>query len=724
MPLLDLPRPALFAIAFLGLSTFDGPQALAHGGIYRGPGDTVPPGAGSPPSSPPPVTGSGPEGPAPEAPKGPTTPPGAGVPYLPGSPGDKDGPNTPSGYVDTNGDPTAWSFWWEFNKDPFLELKAAVHQVNVTGDDGFFLGDPAGPSRTRSLAPTTSQIRGTIVPALLGALESESDDDVVTAALIALAKIGDGPSERGASRFGDVIARYLDAPSQEVRETAALALGILGGADRENLDRLFALMGDSVEGRRLTGNPQQGVPLRTRTFAAYGLGLVGRRAVELSLDAARDEIVNALAKALAPAEREASQDLAAAIVISLGLVPLPSSGDSDAFDRTMDHAASGVVDSLEAQVALLCAVLEDKGLDRFMRAHVPTALGRLVRSSDGAVQQGLEAQVAELLLRPLDPKAGRGTPEEIQQSCALALGLIGDADNDPLDQRIRATLMDAHRNHQRQTKDFALIALAKIAGREGEVSVDDAGASGLARRTSARGEVAGFLTERLTKGRSGEQHYAGLAIGVLHNRLREQGARPIPASLLALHERLVAADGADDIGAFSVASGLAGSIDSKKQLEGKLLKTRTPAARGYVALSLGMLGATSSIDLIKDIVEDSEYEPELLKQAAIALGLLGDKRTVSMLCEMLLEARSLSSQAALATALGIIGDRRSVDALISMLQDETLTGTARAFAAAALGLVADKEPLPWNSKIGVDLNYRASVETLNATDGKGVLNIL
>ena len=58
------------------------------------------------------------------------------------------------------------------------------------------------------------------------------------------------------------------------------------------------------------------------------------------------------------------------------------------------------------------------------------------------------------------------------------------------------------------------------------------------------------------------------------------------------------------------------------------------------------------------------------------------------------------------------------------VEDEDLTDRARGFAAVALGIVADKEPLPFNSKIAVDLNYRASTPTLNAQVGAGILNIL
>ena len=46
-----------------------------------------------------------------------------------------------------------------------------------------------------------------------------------------------------------------------------------------------------------------------------------------------------------------------------------------------------------------------------------------------------------------------------------------------------------------------------------------------------------------------------------------------------------------------------------------------------------------------------------------------------------------------------------------------------AFAAVALGGVADKELLPWNSKIAVGMNYRASVETLT-NQQSGILDIL
>jgi HEAT repeat protein len=76
-----------------------------------------------------------------------------------------------------------------------------------------------------------------------------------------------------------------------------------------------------------------------------------------------------------------------------------------------------------------------------------------------------------------------------------------------------------------------------------------------------------------------------------------------------------------------------------------------------------------------------------------------------------------------AIALAFIGDRRTIQPLKKMLFNEDLTALSRAFAAFALGGVADKEKLPWNSKIARNMNYRSSVETLTQS-GTGVLDIL
>ena len=79
--------------------------------------------------------------------------------------------------------------------------------------------------------------------------------------------------------------------------------------------------------------------------------------------------------------------------------------------------------------------------------------------------------------------------------------------------------------------------------------------------------------------------------------------------------------------------------------------------------------------------------------------------------------------ASLAIAIGRIGDRRSIDALIESSEDRELTKLARAFVAAALGGVGDKDELFWNVPLSLDSNYATNIDTL--TNGAtGILDIL
>lgn len=84
---------------------------FAHGGTYRGPGDTVPPGGGG--------GGNGGGGTTPGGPSGPSNPgPGGGTTPGPTGPGPTgngptNGPNTGSQAIGV--DLTNWQFWWGFN---------------------------------------------------------------------------------------------------------------------------------------------------------------------------------------------------------------------------------------------------------------------------------------------------------------------------------------------------------------------------------------------------------------------------------------------------------------------------------------------------------------------------------------------------------------------------------------------------------------------------------
>jgi HEAT repeat protein len=193
----------------------------------------------------------------------------------------------------------------------------------------------------------------------------------------------------------------------------------------------------------------------------------------------------------------------------------------------------------------------------------------------------------------------------------------------------------------------------------------------------------------------------------------------------ALRSAMKDAKAPQEVGALAVAIGITEDQGAKEVLREKLNSVSDDDAKGYVAVGLGLINDDGSKEAIQELIKKSKFKPDLLKSAAIGLGLLGDKSVVETLVTMLGDATGLSSQAAISSALGFIGDQRSIEPLVTMLKDTQKTSNARGFAAAALGIVADKEELPWNTKISVNINYRANTSTLTAPDsGTGILDIL
>ena len=690
------------AATFLAAGLIGAP-AFGHGGQYRGPGDTVPPGGGGSGgggAGP----GSGPAGPSGPGPSGPATP---GTP-APGAPaGAGNAPVTQGGAVG-GPDLTLWSFWWEFNKEPYLNLKSHIHGGNVdSGSEGFFLGRGQQEQGKDTFKPTEQQIRQKVVPALLNALENETNNDIVTGCMIALAKIGDANTESGESEFEKVLAGFLSDNNQEISETAAVSLGIL--ANPSSIDTLEALLNDTAEARRLVNQTE--VNYRTRSFAAYGLGLIGFQPATSS--EARKRIVTILDDAIKNDDTR-SRDLKVSCIIAMGLVPLeqidaaPAEGEEDAAQPP--HV------SRSAQIQYLLDFMQDDSNNYLIRAHCPTAMARLLEGMPAERYEEWRGKIAAVLGERMQ-KRGPEKQREVIQSCVLASGLI--CTNGKEDADLRKTLMAVPEEiSDQQAKNFSMIAVAKAGGNPG---VED--------KESGIKDSGEFLLKQLSRGSSTVKPWAGLSIGVLGYELKKDTQMAATGTLTdlsqALRTSLEEEGDKSRVGAYAIGAGIMGDVESTGILMEKLEKISDDEARGYVAVSLGLIGAREAIEKIQEIVADSKYRPDLLKQAAIALGLLGDKDLVDNLVVMLGESKSLATQAALSSALGFIGDGRSIDPLIEMLGNDDLTETARGFAAVALGIVADKELLPWNTKIALDLNYRASTQTLvDAQGGTGILDIL
>ncbi|MCB9915294.1 MAG: HEAT repeat domain-containing protein [Planctomycetes bacterium] len=688
----------LLALAAFGLQS----AASAHGGAYRGPGGTTAGGGDTAPSS-----GSG--GGTSSGASGGTTSGGTRGPASPGASSGSGGggtnssrPNLPGTSMPTGPLQAEWEPWWAFNRDPFLNLKAILHHGDlVLGSDNYFLGHvPVDLARDR-LAPDEEEVRTRIAPALLRVLVGETDNDLVSGAQVALAKIGERAGPAGVQETTARLRDLLASPNQELAETAAVSLGIL--ADARNLELLRELLFDTERGRVFVAGHE--VNWRTRAFAAYGLGLIGFRSKD---PVVRRQVVRDLTEALdGDVTHMALPDVAVACLTALGLVPL--SEDPNCLLRPEDELVP--THCRRGQLRWLLDFAEREHLHYMIAAHVPTTIVRLLAgaSTDLDLRH-------EVLARFMAQAESRTLQRELRASAILALGALGDAGDDGDDTHVRALLLRmARESREPQTRTLALIAAGQVGGRRsGDVSADEEGA----------GEVRRALMTALAKGRSSDRAWAALSLALLERSRLDAGLVVDQSVAAALRQAFLETRAPAEIGAFAIGLGIMREAGAAGLLLTRLREISDDRARGYLCLALGLMNAREAVPDLRELLANSRYRPLLLREVAISLGLLGDKLVVDDLVAQLQTATSLTAQSTIASALGSIGDARSVGPLLEMLSDPELNVRARAFAAVALGIVADKEPLPWNSKIAVGVNYLANPPTLTDGQGRGILDIL
>ena len=662
-------------------------NVYAHGGQYRGPGDVVPPGAGGGRGSGPggPATG-GPGGPATRGPAGPATPGSSGPATGGPRTGGGVGPRTGGRGIVLDDDLSRWEFWWEFNKDPYIRLKDAIHATTiVTGGDEFYLGATKRVASRDSLAPSLEDKMNVILPALKKAIDSTDQRDINSSCMVAMAKIGlDHPD----FKLVDVFSPRLSKNNQEIRETAALSMGIAGIANKENLDILVDLAQDNTLGRRISSQPE--VNDRTRAFACYGLGLLayenGLEVKRRVFDSVKDLVLD---------DRVTNRNIKVAAIncISLLNINIETDDGKSLFDEALE--------------CLVTYYDKDLGVgEQLIQSHVPTSIAKMIKNSGAPIGGFKEMFSKELLSK-------KRSSNDIDRSCALALGqLCSPVDyKDSADMRYAEQLLDTWRNHKdAQTRYFSILSLGHVGGKW------------------VRSEL---IKEFNKAGKSLEKPWVALAMGVFafekyENEINSGVSIQVESEFgRVLQRALREVKDPNSISSFAVSLGLVKYTEAADDLRRLLAKSvNKDSLAGYICIGLALMNDTRSVEDIRYIVQRSVRRPELLKQAAIALGKLGDKPVASMLEGMLAEGdTNLAKMAAIASALGLIGDRRSVIPLKRILRDTSLMDLSLAFAAVALGGVGDKELLPWNSKIAQNMNYRASVETLTDRSA-GILDIL
>ncbi len=689
----EVIRTSVAAIVFACLTL--APAVQAHGAVYPPAGGAPPAPGGGPAPAGAPGGGSAPNGPS----AGPSTPATPSGPTTGGKSGSGASGKPSTGNTATANDPTSWESWWVFNQDHYLELKAHTSASTVvSGSDSDFLASGRATVDEHVVADR-------VIPALRALLEKDRQQDVVTGAMVALARLADGPLAERASELGHAFAAFTDDPNQEVSETSVVARGIVG--DVSSASELVELLenGEAVRAR----HGGHAIATRTRAFAGFALGLLASRTNNEDL---RRFVVHHLVRTLRE-EHDVQPDVQVACVTALGLTPLRWSRNSkeDVHSPATPAAArqsTGTASaSRETELDCLLALLLDTSGDRWVRAHVPTALARLSVGADESARE----EIARALLTRVTEKEHE--KDEVVQGCVLALGGICDAGRDEIDVKVRNALKSAVANADLQSRRFALVALAQCAARPGRDGKDE-GAT----------DVRLFLASRLADGRSHERCWAALALGILEHERRarsgESGANLRAQVFAALRD---SASGTE-IGALAIAAGLMGDKDATPVLLAKLEHASEPATQGKLAVALGLLGDERAGPALRAQLASARFRPELLRETAIGLALIEDASLVPSLINTLEKAESLASQSAAASVLGWIGDRRSIDPLLALMARTEATASARAFAAVALGRVCDQDRLPWNAVMMQDCHYRAATPTMRSSDGTGLLDIL
>ncbi|MCA8963611.1 MAG: HEAT repeat domain-containing protein [Planctomycetes bacterium] len=586
------------------------------------------------------------------------------------------GPTPAAGVKDPVPIPASWQAWWESNGSPFLRAETGGANRPVTGSDDFFLGRRRQPTPPDSHAATPDDRRDKIVPALVALLDAERNRDIQSAGLIALGKVGlDAPG----IDLQKVLLARVPRDDQEVRETAVLALGIAGR--KTSVPMLVALARDDKDGRKLVEDTEVGP--RVRTFAVYALAVLARRSGD---DALRREIYTVMRELLLDRSIE-SRDLRVAAALGIGIL------------GATPERSSGKLLAWQAVETLLGWYQQDLGAgEEFLQAHAPISIARLLGRGDSEMHR----RCKQVFIDTLEANSRRGNP--LLRSAAIALGAMALPSEEYADDAAasRALQHAYEAGREEHVRMFCVMGLARIGG---------------------AGNRAWMLREYPRGNKLMEKPWLAIGLGLLASGSARTGAVDTEIGKMLLNELLNASH--EDLRTpLVIAIGLSGYRDAAPAVLRMLIEhSENERIAGYLCMALGMLGDKVAKTKLVEVLESSKRRSFVLYQAAVALAQLGDTEVTKRLLLILRESDSVAVLSSIASAINRIGDRRAIDELIALTTDPELPKLGKAFVAAALGGVGDKDDVPWNQPLMIDANYSSAVDTLS-NGYSGILDIL
>jgi HEAT repeat protein len=514
-----------------------------------------------------------------------------------------------------------WEFWWEQNKEPYLNLKNRLSQTgNVSGSSGFLTGRGKKEEASSSKRPTREIINNEILPSLKKAMQ-EDHPDILDSAVLALARI---TRAEDADLVYDDILTLIGSKHQTAQESATLSLGVLGSP--KAVPALYELMIDSSEGQRITGKSE--VPVLVRAFAALSMGLIGS-----------EDTVDKLFTMIKRAP-DKDKDLKACAITALGLMK-----DSPRKEDIVNY---------------LIKLMADQKMDQVIKATVPTALGKL----------GDPVALSTVV------KAFKKDKQEdlILNSCAIAMGMLGNIEDKEVIDLLKAYINDGK---DEQTRHFAFIALGQIGAKdenpeEHQTQHEDlakfflkeivkpakvthlpwaglAGAIHAKEQEQFQPSVIDKVTEAFRKTKN-PSHRGAMAIclGLLNaksqsellfdelNKSKDKALQGYLCVSLGLMNYKAAAEKVRKIAATEIASfrlrlqaatslGLMGDTEAVDVLIKALKEGETLSVTSSAAKALGLIGDRSAIEPLRTILDDQGANKLARAFSAVALGIIGEK---------------------------------------------------------------------------------------------------
>ena len=430
------------------------------------------------------------------------------------------------------------------------------------------------------------------------------------------------------------LRRALKEGNPSLRASSAIALGRIEGEGA--VDELVALL----------DTPSQFV----RERALLALGATGSMvAADVLLDVLDDGAVGEGSRV--------SPDARSLAVIALAI------GRRSGMSGYVDHALLAQLEKLEGADRY---VVEGCGL-LYQTLNPNPALSDwcLARATDESTAPGVRCRALETLRTRDDDKAlsvllhalsGRRLDE--RRSAALALGEF------PSDLALQPLMTAAETEAEPLTRAFTLLSIGRRGGPE----------------------AAAFLRAYLAEGPKPSRAWCALALGMA---ARQDVADAV--SRVALREALKREKNREAKGAYFLALGIAKDMPSLGLLEDALVNGSSYEIRSAAAMGLGVLEDEKATDVLRSrlAVDSCEYTRAAIAEA---IGFVGDHTDCTRLAESFQAMKIPENQSQAAMALGLHGQRKSVEELIATVKDTGRPAIERAAATDALQVVLGKSP--------------------------------